>query len=70
MMAHFANFTGKLSHGVGKMPANQFNLAWSADKVGAMHNQVYVMGRFDLAPDEAFVVDVDDEAAPSTSRCR
>ncbi|HNM84308.1 MAG TPA: hypothetical protein PKI77_07260 [Mycobacterium sp.] len=63
MMAHFANFTGKLSHGVGKMPANQFNLAWSADKVGAMRNQVYVMGRFDLAPDEAFVVDVDDGGA-------
>ena len=48
MMAYFANFTGKLSHGVYKMPANHFNLAWSADKVGAMRNQVYVMGRFDL----------------------
>ena len=63
MMAYFANFTGKLSHGVYKMPANHFNLAWSADKVGAMRNQVYVMGRFDLAPDEAFVVDVDDGGA-------
>ena len=55
MMAYFANFTGKLSHGIYKMPPNHFNLAWSADKVGAMRNQVYVMGRFDLAPDEAFV---------------
>jgi hypothetical protein len=63
MMAHFADFTGKLSHGVYKMPANQFNLAWSADKVGAMRNQVYVMGRFDLAEDEAFVVDVGDGGA-------
>lgn len=63
MMAYFADFTGKLSHGVAKMPANQFNLAWSADRVGAMRNQVYVMGRFDLAPDEAFVVDVDDGGA-------
>jgi hypothetical protein len=63
MMAHFANFTGKLSHGVYKMPANHFNLAWSADKVGAMRNQVYVMGRFDLADDEAFVVDVSDGGA-------
>jgi hypothetical protein len=34
-----------------------------------MRNQVYVMGRFDLAPDEAFVVDVDDGGA-DTSRCR
>ena len=28
-----------------------------------MRNQVYVMGRFDLAPDEAFVVDVSDGGA-------
>lgn len=63
MMAHFANFTGKLSHGVYKMAPNDFNLAWSADKVGAMRNQVYVMGRFDLQPGEAFVVDVSDGGA-------
>jgi hypothetical protein len=63
MMAHFANFTGKLSHGVYKMAPNEFNLAWSADKVGAMRNQVYVMGRFDLRPGECFVVDVGDGGA-------
>ncbi|MCA2320488.1 hypothetical protein JF732_15680 [Mycobacterium intracellulare] len=63
MMDYFANFTGKLSHGVYKMPANHFNLAWSADKIGAMRNQVYVMGRFDLGPDEAFVVDLNDGGA-------
>lgn len=63
MMAYFANFTGKLSHGIYKMPANHFNLAWSADKVGAMKNQVYVMGRFDLGPDDTFVVDVKDGGA-------
>jgi hypothetical protein len=63
MMAYFANFTGKLSHGVYKMAPNDFNLAWSADKVGAMRNQVYVMGRFDLGPGEAFVVDVGDGGA-------
>ncbi|MFZ0834334.1 MAG: hypothetical protein WAM92_14890 [Mycobacterium sp.] len=62
-MAHFANFTGKLSHGVYKMAANNFNLAWSADRLGAMRNQVYVMGRFDLNPGEAFVVDVSDGGA-------
>jgi hypothetical protein len=45
------------------MPANHFDLAWSADRAGAMRNQVYVMGRFDLRPDEAFVVDVDDGGA-------
>ncbi|OBB08359.1 hypothetical protein A5662_09190 [Mycobacteriaceae bacterium 1482268.1] len=63
MMAYFANFTGKLSHGIYKMPANNFNLAWSADRVGAMRNQVYVMGRFDLNHGEAFVVDVSDGGA-------
>jgi hypothetical protein len=63
MMAYFADFTGKLSHGVHKMPPNHFNLAWSADKVGAMRNQVYVMGRFELAQDEAFVVDLSDGGA-------
>jgi hypothetical protein len=63
MMAYFANFTGKLSHGVYKMAPNDFNLAWSADKVGAMRNQVYVMGRFDLNDGEAFVVDVSDGGA-------
>lgn len=63
MMDYFANFTRKLSHGVYKMPANQFNLAWSADRIGAMRNQVYVMGRFDLGPDEAFVVDLNDGGA-------
>ncbi|GJF12500.1 hypothetical protein NGTWS0302_01980 [Mycolicibacterium cyprinidarum] len=63
MMAYFANFTGKLSHGIYKMQANNFNLAWSADKVGAMRNQVYVMGRFDLNPGEGFVVDVSDGGA-------
>src|SRR6202020_1265523 len=63
MMAHFADFTGKLSHGVYKMPPNHFNLACWADKVGAMRNQEYVMRRFDLAEDEAFVVDVSDGGA-------
>ena len=63
MMAHFANFTGKLSHGMYKSPENHFSLAWTADHTGAMRHQVYVAGRFVLAPDEAFVVDVSDGGA-------
>jgi hypothetical protein len=63
MMAHFANFTGKLSHGMYKSPENHFSLAWTADHTGARRNQVYVAGRFVLAPDEAFVVDVSDGGA-------
>ena len=69
MMAYFANFTGKLSHGVYKMAPNNFNLAWSADKVGAMRNQVYVMGRFDLSPARRSS-STSATAAPSTSPCR
>ena len=34
MMAHFADFTGKLSHGMYKSPENHFSLAWSADHTG------------------------------------
>ncbi len=63
MMAHFADFTGRLSHGMYKSPENHFSLAWSADHTGAMRNQVYVAGRFVLAPGEAFVVDVSDGGA-------
>jgi len=63
MMAHFANFTGKLSHGMYKSPENHFSLAWTADHTGAMRNQVYVAGRFLLEPGEAFVVDVSDGGA-------
>lgn len=63
MMAHFADFTGKLSYGMYKSPANHFNLAWSADHTGGLRHQVYVAGRFVLKPDEAFVVDVSDGGA-------
>lgn len=63
MMAHFADFTGKLSHGMYKTPPNHFSLAWTADHTGAMRNQVYVAGRYELTPDEAFVVDVSDGGA-------
>jgi len=63
MMAHFADFTGRLSHGMYKAPVNHFSLAWQADHTGAMRNQVYVAGRFLLEPGQAFVVDVSDGGA-------
>ena len=64
MMAHFANFTGKLSHGMYKSPANHFSLAWSADQTGA-HAQPGVRRWAGSCsqPDEAFVVDVSDGGA-------
>jgi hypothetical protein len=63
MMAHFADFTGKLSHGMYKSPVNHFSLGWTADHTGAMRSQVYVAGRFLLEPGQAFVVDVSDGGA-------
>ncbi|HWI44243.1 MAG TPA: hypothetical protein VNS81_11550 [Nocardioides sp.] len=63
MMAHFADFTGKLSHGMYKLEPNRFSLAWSAEQHGAMKGQVYVAGRFLLEPGQAFVVDVGDGGA-------
>lgn len=63
MMAHFADFTGKLAHGMSKSPANHFSLAWNSSQHGAMVGQVYVAGRFDLEPGQAFVVDVSDGGA-------
>ena len=62
-MAHYADFTGKLSYGTYKMPENHFSLGWSADHTGGLRNQVYVGGRFLLAADEAFIVDVSDGGA-------
>jgi hypothetical protein len=63
MMAYFADFTGKLAHGAYKLPVNHFSLGWTADHTGGLRNQVYVMGRYELADDEAFVVDVSDGGA-------
>jgi len=63
MMAHFADFTGRLSHGMYKSPVNHFALAWSADHTGGLRHQVYVAGRFLLEAGEAFVVDVSDGGA-------
>ena len=63
LMAHFAGFTGRLAHGAYKLPVNHFSLGWTADHSGGLRNQVYVMGRYELADDEAFVVDVSDGGA-------
>ena len=39
-MAHYANFTRRMSRGTYRMPANHFALAWSAEHTGALRNQV------------------------------
>jgi hypothetical protein len=62
-MLRYAEFTQKLGRGMMASPANQFSLAYSADKGGALRKQVYIGGNFRLDEDEAMVIDVSDGGA-------
>jgi hypothetical protein len=62
-MAHYADFTHRLSGGSLQGKANRFSLAWSADTGGALRKQIYVGGHFRLQEDEAFVIHVSDGGA-------
>jgi len=62
-MAHYADFTHRLSQGSLHGKANRFSLGWSADTGGALRKQVYVGGHFRLDEDEAFVIHVSDGGA-------
>lgn len=43
--------------------ANQISLGWTRDTGGALRNQVYVPGRFELGDGEALVLDINDGGA-------
>ena len=62
-MRKFADFSHSLSKGMTMGKPNRFHLAHSADQGGALRNQVYVGGHFQLEDDEAFVIDVNDGGA-------
>jgi hypothetical protein len=62
-MLRFAEFTQKISNGMLRSPANEFGLAYSADKGGALRRQVYIGGNFRLTQEEAMVIDVSDGGA-------
>jgi hypothetical protein len=62
-MQRFANFSYDLSTGMTNGKPNRFHLAYSADRGGALRNQVYVGGHFRLEDDEAFVIDLNDGGA-------
>ena len=62
-MRRFANFSHDLSTGMTSGKPNRFHLAYSADRGGALRNQVYVGGHFLLEDDEAFVIDLNDGGA-------
>ncbi len=62
-MDRFAEFTQKLGRGMAASPANQLQLAYSADKGGALRKQIYIGGNFDLGEEDALVIDVSDGGA-------
>ena len=62
-MLRFAEFTQKLGNGMTRSPANQFSLAYSADKGGALRKQVYIGGNFRLDEDDAMLIEVSDGGA-------
>jgi len=62
-MHKFADFSHNLSKGMTGGRPNRFHLAYSADKGGALRNQVYVGGHFQLDDHDAFVIDVNDGGA-------
>jgi hypothetical protein len=62
-MARFAEFTRALTHGMTRTPANEFGLAFSDDKGGALRKQVYIGGHFRLDEDESMVIHVSDGGA-------
>ncbi|MBW2271454.1 MAG: hypothetical protein JRH16_23110 [Deltaproteobacteria bacterium] len=62
-MQRYAEFTQKMSAGATSRAANQFSLAYSADKGGALRKQVYIGGNFRLDEDEAMLIDVSDGGA-------
>ena len=63
MMLRFAEFTQKIVRNFLRPAANDFGLAWSDDKGGALRKQFYIGGNFRLDPDEAMVIDVRDGGA-------
>jgi hypothetical protein len=62
-MQRFADFTQTLTDGMTRTPANEFGLAYSADKGGALRKQVYIGGHFRLHDDESLVIHVSDGGA-------
>jgi hypothetical protein len=62
-MLRYADFTRTLINAMTRTPANEFSLAYSADKGGALRKQVYIGGHFRLDEDESLVINVSDGGA-------
>ena len=58
MMLHFADSTVRFNQQAYDKPVNALDFKIDRDTDGALRNQVYIMGHFDLEDDEALVIDV------------
>lgn len=62
-MQRYCDFTQKIANDMLSSGANNFGLAWSRDKEGALRKQFYVGGNYELQDDEAMVIEVSDGGA-------
>jgi hypothetical protein len=62
-MQRYADFTRTLTEAMTRTPANEFSLAYSADKGGALRRQVYIGGHFRLDDEASLVIHVSDGGA-------
>jgi hypothetical protein len=58
-MRRYADNTMRWNQQALGRPVNSFSFTIDRDTDGALRNQIYIMGRFELADDEALVLDVD-----------
>ncbi len=58
-MRVFAENTGRYNLQAYDRPANALDYTIDRDTDGALRNQIYIMGHFDLEDDQALVIDVD-----------
>ena len=62
-MLNYANSTLRFNRQAYDKPVNTLEFKIDRDTDGALRNQIYVMGHFDLEDDQALVIDVDTAGA-------
>ena len=58
MMLHYADSTIRFNQQAYDKPANELQFKIDRDTDGALRNQIYILGHFDLNEDQALVIDV------------
>lgn len=62
-MLHYANSTLRFNRQAYDKPVNSLDFTIDRDTDGALRNQLYILGHFDLDDEEALVIDVDPGGA-------